>query len=70
MIRVDLVTNEEDGYTSLFFTPREDSEKNRDDLDFIIKAILGSNSKRGGWVPGNQVKIDVKHDENEESSQN
>ena len=59
-IKVEVTVNEEEGFTSLLFAPRDDDEAHRKELDTIMRCILDQSlPKRGGFVPG-AMRIDVK----------
>lgn len=64
-IKVEVTHHPENKYASITFTPREDTQKSRDDLDFITKTLLGPADRRGGMVPGNKVKVDVRYDKDD-----
>lgn len=61
-IRVEIVENDQGGYTSLNFFAREDTPESRESLDKILSTLLDvTRQKRGGAIPGNGIRIDVKH---------
>jgi len=59
-IKVEVTVNEEEGFTSLLFVPRDDDESHREQLDTIMRCILDSSlQRRGGFIPAG-MRIDVK----------
>lgn len=58
-IKVELTTNPEEGFTSLIFTARDDTDENRDTMDKLLRLLLDpALARRGGAVPGNAVRVD------------
>jgi hypothetical protein len=59
-IKVEVVFNLDEGFTSLLFAPRDDDEEHRQHLDTILRCFLDTSlMRRGGFVPG-ALRIDVK----------
>lgn len=58
-IKVEVQENE--GFNTLVITPRDNDDESRKQMDLIFHAIMSSQPKRGGAVPGtNSMKVDVK----------
>lgn len=61
-IKVEVTENEKEGFTSILFIARDDTAPSREVLDKILASLLDpSRPKRGGAVPGNSIRIDVKY---------
>ena len=58
-IRVEVVINEAEGFTSLIFAPRDNDEAHRNELDLIMRCILDPELKRRGGVILGGLRVDV-----------
>lgn len=68
-IKVEITENEEEGFTSLLFASRDDDVDSRADMDKIMRCLLEPGAlRRGGMVPGNALRVDVKFPNDEASS--
>lgn len=60
-IKVEVTENKEESFTSLLFVARDDDEQSRLDLDTLMRCLLDTSlPRRGGFVPGNALRVDVK----------
>lgn len=60
-IKVEVTENKEENFTSLLFVARDDDGQSRLDLDTLMRCLLDTSlQRRGGFVPGNALRVDVK----------
>lgn len=69
-IKVELTRNDKEGFTSLLFTARDDTDESRETMDKILRLLNDpSLERRGGAVPGNSIRVDFKIDLESEENQ-
>lgn len=65
-IKVEVTENEEEGFSSILFIARDDTDESRQVLDGLLASIMDpTRKKRGGMVPGNALRIDIKYPDDE-----